>query len=411
MAITPMMRHSLAILKMSGDELSDAVKAELLENPLLECSGDWEPAYIQKSSMGFLENICKAREMSLADSLKMQLHMAVRSEGVIRVSEYMIDCLDQNGYLAEKVESIARALRIKRECVLKCMRLIQTFEPYGVCARSLRECLMIQATRLHPENSLVQLLVKNHLTQLGNYDYAGIANATGRTVEEISGAVAIIRTLNPKPGAAIGGGDVKFAIPDVVIAVEDGMISVELANDPPRLAISASYKNYLESGDAGARRYARSQHAKAKNLIRSVEQRASTLLRAARVIALRQKKYFLHGGPVAPLTLAEIADELELNISTVSRALSGKYIQYGVKIIPFQFFLPSRLQSGNSSVEIKSMIEEMIAAEDKSKPLSDSKIMQSIRRRGIEVALRTVTKYRNTMGVPCASARKKRAAI
>ena len=411
LALAPIQMQSLAILKMDPCELSDMIKKELQENPILEVRGDWDPIKICKSSSGINEEICQGPDQNLYDELLMQMTFYVNSPTVRRIGEYIIYCIDKDGYLTETIRDISKALKIDLKLTKKLIRLIQTFEPAGVGARSLKECLLIQLKHKHIKDELTEKIIKNHLQDLAKNNLANIFKAENCLPEQLTRAVEIIKSLNPRPGAVYKSDDDIFIIPEVIILAEDNNLRVELINEPPKLFVSELFKTYIKDEDTVTRQYAKCECKRARYFIHCVEQRQNTLLKTTQCIIKYQYAFFLHDEPPVPLTLETVAEELNMNVSTISRAISGKYFQFGEKIYSFHDFFPSRLKSGNSSDGVKLLIKKIIESEDKSKPLSDQKIAGLLKREGIQIALRTVTKYRMSLRLPSSSKRKLKTSI
>lgn len=355
---------------------------------------------------------------SLREYLLAQLDVAF-SEGPRKsIAITLIDAIDDDGYLTESLEEICASLAPdlctdpdEVERVLAC---VQRFDPLGIGARDLSECLLLQLAPYAPDVpglELARRLAADCLVELGEQEYGAIRRRLGCDAEELETAVALLRSLNPRPGGAADTRPPEYIVPDVFVRRANGGWRVEI--NPaiaPKLRVNAAYAGSL--GRGGEYSTLRAQLQEARWLVKSLEIRNDTLLRVARAIVIHQRE-FLERGEVGmrPLVLREIAETLELHESTVSRATTGKYMHTPRGVFEFRYFFSSQVAGTDgesvSSTAIRARIRKLIAEEDPGKPLSDSALTRILVGEGIEVARRTVAKYRESMGFPSSNERRR----
>jgi RNA polymerase sigma-54 factor len=331
----------------------------------------------------------------------------------------LIEALDESGYLAQSVEELAAwlppELGVEAEEVAIALRHLQQFEPAGVGARTLAECLTLQLRALPPgtaHRELALLAVGSHLDLLASRDFVRLRKALGCDDAALRGVQALVARLDPRPGGAYARADTRYVVPDVVVRKARGMWVASLNPDAmPKLRINRLYADILRRNRDAAHARLASQLQEAKWLIKNVQQRFQTILRVAQAIVDRQRAYFEHG-PVAmrPLVLREIADALELHESTVSRVTTGKYMLTPRGILEFKYFFGSHVSTETggacSATAIRALIRQMVGAEDTRKPLSDSRIAEILGQQGIVVARRTIAKYRESLQILPVNLRK-----
>lgn len=446
--MTPELRQAIAILQMSTLELGEYVQKELEENPFLdekeaeepgesevqekdadhketleqwmEYHHDRDSVYMpqEKDEEKSFENFV-TRRPSLYEHLDFQLRMISRDEEDIRIGQYLLGSIDNNGYLTVAVSEVADQLEVGEECVKEVLKMIQSFHPHGVGARDLPECLLIQLCHYGKDDPLIKDIVKNHLEDIGKGRLNRIAQTLNVSVQHVQEICDLIRTLDPKPGLQYSNNDqVKYIMPDVFVEKIDGEYVV-VVNDYqfPRLIVNRVYENILRQPDSfteEARKYLEEKMGSAMWLIRSIEQRRMTLYKVARCIVDIQRE-FLDGGVayLKPLTLRQVADIVEVHESTVSRATTNKYIQTPQGLFELKYFFSTGVQSNRNNEEkvsarsIKKMLEELVGKEDPIHPLSDETIAQELQTRGICISRRTVAKYRQELGIASTMARRR----
>jgi len=357
-----------------------------------------------------------APSMSLHDYLLNQLMLMDVEDDVAEACEYIIFNIDPNGYLAYPLEEIVESMDepCSMEIAEQSLRIVQTMEPPGVGARTLEECLLLQVSATEPHFELVRNLIGNHLKDIEMNRYPQIAKETGRSIEEVKEAVDFIRTLNPRPGNVFSNEPTHYITPDVIVQYMDGKYEVLLEDkNLPRLYISPYYRQLLRKEKAGsrAREFVKQKFASARWLIDAIEQRRSTLYKVASNIVEFQQDFFEHGtSHLKPLKMQEVADAIGMHVSTVSRAIANKYMQSPQGLHELRAFFTGGTMGQDGHMEswksIRQKIIEMIENEDKSKPLSDDEIAKRFKRQGLDVARRTVTKYRQALRIPSSRQRK-----
>lgn len=446
--MTPELRQAIAILQMSTLELSEYIQKELEENPFLderepeelpkreeheaeaeakrvleqwiEYHSDRDTAYMpqEKEEEKSLENFITSRP-SLYDHLEFQLRMVTRDDLDLRIGEYLIGSIDHNGYLTVELKEVAEQMGVPECRVEEVLEMIHSFHPYGVGARDLPECLLIQLKHYGKDDPVITTIVTNHLEDIGRGRLNRIAQAVNLSIQQVQEICDLIRTLDPRPGLQYSNADqIKYIVPDVFVEKVDGEYVV-IVNDFQflRLTVNRLYEKMLHQNESGftpeTRKYLEEKMGSALWLIRSIEQRRMTLYKVARCIVDIQKDFLDHGvAHLKPLTLREVADIVEVHESTVSRATTNKYIQTPQGLFELKYFFSTGVQSTKgeekvSARSIKKMIEELVANEDPTRPLSDEAIAQILQEQGICISRRTVAKYRNELGIACTMARRR----
>ena len=335
-----------------------------------------------------------------------------------RIARFIVGALDHAGYLTLTVEEIASALKESNEHIEAVLRLVQSLDPPGVAARDLRECLLIQIDALSDDDEAFRLprkIIEDHLMDLAENRIAGITRALKISTADAQRACDFIKSLEPKPGRGFGGQEeTKYIIPDVFVERSNGQYLVSVSEKTaPKLNIYKYYENYLfdKSIDKEISKYINGQLKSAQWLIRSIEQRRKTIRRVVEAIVKYQREFFQTGKNLNYLTLKQVAEDLGIHESTVSRAVNDKYLQYETKIFELRFFFDSgvseKSEGSISSKSVRAMIVEMIANEDSAKPLNDQNIADILQERGIRISRRTVAKYRTMLELPPSDKRRR----
>jgi len=431
--ITNELRQALTVLQLPVLELQSYIERELEENPLLERQDDvehealpgeeeteaeWFPYFDDSSDLGIPQerHELEHQEFSLArptlfEHLLSQLRLSLPPGRERFIAEYLIGNIDKAGYLRVDAEEAAAALGVSRAEVDRVVALIQTFDPPGVAARDLTECLLLQLRDRGIEDVFLERVIREHLEDLGRGRWRKIARLTGADVARVRKAAEIIKTLDPKPGRNFFGNDgVRYLTPDVTIKRVGGDYVV-LVNDGflPRLAISQSYRRILGSADydVAVRRFISRRLQAAQWLIKSVEQRRITLHKITTRLVELQRAFLDHGpAHLRPLNLQEVADQVGVHPSTVSRAIANKYVETPRGTYKMKFFFQGGLGSA-ATASIRQALAELIAAEDARHPLTDDDLVAALHRLGYTISRRTVTKYRNEMGIPPVQKRRR----
>jgi len=444
--MTPELRQAIEILQYNAIELNQFVQEELMTNPVLELTEpdssvtadleklqslaeriDWKQvvsddekfkATYQKPEEHeeFTMDNMIAEEESLHEHLLFQLQFTVLSQQEKAIGEYLIQNIDHTGYLRMDFEEVLQRFKINEDTLEDVIQTIQTFEPFGIGARDLQECLLIQVQMRCIDHPNIIPLISNHLDDLAHNRLKQIAKALSASENAIQEAVDIIRRLDPKPGLKFATlRDVKYIVPDVTVQYHEGAYVI-LVNESsaPKLQISDYYKSLLKNQltEEATADYLHQKLNQAFKLIKSIEQRRNTIYRVVESILKHQADFFLKGTMyLKVLNLKDVAEDIGVHESTVSRAVSGKYMQCPRGIYEIKYFFQSGVSSsfgeGISSESIKSIIRELVEKEDTKHPVSDQYIANEIDKAGIKVSRRTIAKYREEMHIPGSSKRKR----
>ncbi len=461
--MTSQMIQSIEMLQLPLLALQERIEQELVENPVLEIEeetverdpaqaeeeerewGDGEKNEFEKLEQmaadegfsdylqgarrpraagediktGAMQNLA-ARGKTLQKHLEDQLSFVEADGRTVSVAREIVYDLDDNGYLPFEIEEAVASLEIDplptEEEIRRALELVQSLEPAGVGARSVEECLLLQLNR-GGGTDLERKLIAEHFDDVLNNRLPKVARELGVSLEELKDAIKAIGRFNPHPGLVFSPESPAYAVPDVVIEEMDGEYVVR-TNDRflRRVRISSYYRQLLARAKRGSatRDYVREKMQAGKWLIDSIEQRRHTLLRIADEIATAQKEFFDEGvSHLRPLMMQEVADRLGIHVSTVSRALAGKYVDTPQGVFPMKYFFSGGYSSSSSeeggafsNKAVMNRIRELIGAEDKRSPLSDSEIVRRIKEEGIPIARRTVAKYRVKLDIPSSRQRK-----
>jgi RNA polymerase sigma-54 factor len=355
--------------------------------------------------------------VTLADHLRSQLSVSVISDNIRDAAESIIGNLTEDGYLECTLEEIAAMGQHRQEEAEEALRAVQSLDPAGVGARNLRECLLLQIESLNGRGGVAWQIVSNQLRLLETRQYKEIAKALGRPMEHVEIAVSMIQHLNPRPGLRYSGAGARVVEPDVYF-IKDGDDYIIQMNDEdvPQLRLNAQYRRMLDR-DQGAtkevRDYVRERYTSAIQLMKNIEQRKQTILKVCQAIVRRQSEFLSHGlDQLKPMMIKEVAEEVGVHPSTVSRAVAGKYVHTPQGVFELRYFFSEAVQgpSGGSTplLLLKRKVKKMIDDEDRSKPLTDEQITMLLQAEGINVTRRTVAKYREDMKIPSTHQRRVR---
>lgn len=432
--------YSVELLRMSTLELDAYVRELAQENPVIEGEevppppqrkegdealgrlrwledNDRQNWFYQQLSDDELDPLARVGtggglEETLVSFLSRQLSRKKPEAELGRLVEYLIRCLDDDGYLRVPLEELSQQGNIPLARLEEALALLRTLEPAGVGAADLSQCLALQLERIG-ETGPALAIVRDHLDLLARRHYRAIAGKLEITVAQVEEALRTIRELDPRPGAVFQRLDqVHYPQPDLVAETRDGQILVRPARpERPPFRVSWYYQNLLEqTEDPEVRAYLTEKLRQAENVLWAVGQRESTLLRCAQVIVERQADFFKKGPEgLVPLRMGEVAQVLELHESTVSRAVREKYLQCARGLFPLQYFFSRAAGSqegGPSATAARKLLLQLIKEEDKSRPLSDQQLCQCLEQEGCVISRRTVAKYREELGLPSAAGRK-----
>ncbi len=355
-----------------------------------------------------------SQPVSLADHLTRQLSLSVCCDAVCEAGNSIIGNVNEDGYLSASPEEIAQTGGHRLEDVQQALTLIQEFDPLGVAARDLRECLLIQLRTLAPENTLAAQIVSDHLKQLQNKQYREIARALDRPVKAVERAVEIIRKLDPRPGQPYNTAQPRLIEPDLaIVKTSDGYQVIMNEDGLPQLRLSRHYRRMLQQDGTSreVRNYVKERFSSAIQLIKNIEQRKQTIIKVCEAIIRRQKDLFDFGiEKLRPMMIKEVAEEVGVHPSTVSRAVAGKYVHTPQGVYELRFFFTEAVQGPSgattSLLNLKRLVKKMIDEEDSTHPLTDEQITQRLRDGGYRVTRRTVAKYREDLRIPSTHQRR-----
>lgn len=435
------MQQAIALLPLSAQELMEQIYEELENNPVLEI--DDEANIKDQVFMQYYESAAAAEGLmpglqfdrdeeapaqqfaapgpSLQEYLIRQLRLNDLSGIKQRIGEIIIGQIDGDGYLQGDLAAIARAAVQPLAEIEAMLSLIQKFDPPGVGARNLSECLLVQVAQLgwspeYPARELVQCIIGNHLDDVAASHHAQTAKSLGVSVAEVQRVVDFIKTLEPKPGRSFSGSGVEYITPDIFVEKVDGQYVVIVENSVcPNLRINRYYQQLLtrkKELDSDTYTFIKGKLDAAFWFVRSIEQRRLTMQRIMESILQFQYDFFEKGvSYLKPLTLKQVADAIGMHESTVSRATTRKYAQTPLGVFELKFFFNNGFAQGNgqevAAETIKKMLQEMIMAEDAGHPLSDQKIADIFQRRKINISRRTVAKYRDELHIASSSRRRR----
>jgi RNA polymerase sigma-54 factor len=468
LVITPQLQQAIRLLQLTRLELVDLINQEMKENPLLEedeegeeeaeveepvtekakeepplntehtleVKGegegkdefDWE-SYLenynltsfqrQSSSDGeerpSFENFL-TKQTTLCDHLYWQLQLSRFTDEEQRAGVWIIGNLDEDGYLQMPVEDISSEVNLPLEVVERALRKVQQFDPVGVAARDLKECLLIQMEQMSVRDSLAEKIVSEYLPLLKNRNYPAIAKRLGVSLDRLNRAVSLISKLEPKPGKAFGGEVVREIIPDVYVYKVEGEYVIYLNDeDIPRLMVNPIYRDTLSKSHIpleGDRKYIQDKLRSALWLIRSIHQRQRTIYKVTTSIVKFQREFLDKGIQfLKPLVLRDVAEDIQMHESTISRVTHNKYVHTPQGIYELKFFFNAGITSGHgetlASESVKNLIREIIAKEDPRKPYSDEKLVQILKGMDIHIARRTISKYRELMRILSSNDRRR----
>jgi len=350
------------------------------------------------------ENIVRSVS-SLTDYLDEQMRFTFEDPLMLRIGNQIIGNLDEDGYLRAELSEIADKCQTTVDQVEKVLVLIQAFDPTGVAARSIQECLLIQLrTDPNPDPVSVEI-VEEHFDELSRRRYPDIARALKLPLDRVMESVEEIMGLEPKPGRRFGGTDSRYIVPDVVVHKMGGEYVVVLNEEGiPRLRVNSLYRSLLRGSGDDARAYVEQKLRSAVWLIKSVDQRQRTLRKVTQSIVKFQRDFLDKGLPcLRPLSLRDVGEDIGMHESTISRVTTNKYVETPQGLFELKFFFHSGIASGDgemvSSVSVKKMIQDLLANEDAAKPHSDQEVAQILKGRGLTIARRTVAKYREELGI------------
>lgn len=462
LAMTPQLQQAIRLLQLSTLELQQELQQALESNPLLEqidtheeidtretqdsetldtadaleqkempeelpLDASWDTIYTAGTPSGtsgdYIDDELPVYQgettQTLQDYLMWQVELTPFSDTDRAIATSIVDAVDETGYLTVPLEDILESIgdeEIDIDEVEAVLKRIQRFDPVGVAAKDLRDCLLIQLSQFDkttPWLEEARLIISDHLDLLANHDFRTLMRVTRLKEDVLKEAVNLIQSLDPRPGQSIQTGEPEYVIPDVLVRKHNGQWTVELNSDSiPRLQINQHYASMCNNArNDGDSQFIRSNLQDAKWLIKSLESRNDTLLRVSRCIVEQQQAFFEQGEEyMKPMVLADIAQAVEMHESTISRVTTQKYLHSPRGIFELKYFFSSHVNTEGggeaSSTAIRALVKKLIAAENPAKPLSDSKLTSLLSEQGIMVARRTVAKYRESLSIPPSNQRK-----
>ena len=426
LSVTPALIGMMQVLQMSSAELSVWLRDQALENPLLELPESADPIELSEkkewinslSSAGDPDDREGTAEYepadpaskSLREHLLGQLTALNLSEKVGKAAAYMVELIDEDGRLVESPRELCELIGQSPAVIDAALAQLKTLDPPGIAAADLPECLLLQLQEQGRTSPLLQRILSDHLQDLADGHYTRIAKELEAAESDVRSACEQIRRLDPRPGRQFSySAQTEFAIPDVLVEVREGSVRLSAPDDHfPTIRLSDTYLELLNTTqDPQLRRYLRQKLSQVDQIRQNLETRKQNTIRCAEVIIRHQEGFFQTGAPLRPLTLADVAAELELNVSTVSRTIREKYIQLQQGLYPFSYFFSQNVgKQGHSADEIKQVLSELVAKEAAECPLSDRRIAEELLSRGIEVSRRTIAKYRRELSIGNQSQRK-----
>lgn len=454
LVMTPQLQQAIKLLQLSRLELEELVTAELTENPLLEeetetlegrekqealekkeekivegeDSFDWQSyveSYNVSSSPGsaikpaldeapIYENISSKKD-TLTDHLIWQLKLSDLNEEEQNIGAYIIGNLNDDGYLTMNIDEIIEKEGWERSHIEKVLKKIQTFDPVGVASLNLQDCLLVQVEYFEIQDPLIRSIIQNHLNDLQNRNFSAIAKALKVSLENVVDAIKIIHELEPKPGRSFSTYEAHYITPDVYIyKIGDDYVIVLNEDGLPKLKISAFYKNLLKTKDASTltKDYIQDKLRSAVWLIRSIHQRQRTIYKVTESIVKFQREFFDKGLRfLKPMVLRDVAGDIGMHESTVSRVTTNKFVHTPRGIFELKYFFNtsvSRSEGEDIAAEsVKHILKEMVDQEDPKRPYSDQKLVELLKSKNINIARRTIAKYRDMLGILPSSRRKK----
>lgn len=400
-ALSLQQQYALKVLSLNEIDLNKEIEAMIEENPLLEYTDEAYDSFNQHDTFEIASRIL-SQPVSLSEILIEQLN-TTKHEINHQLAQYLIDSLDSNGYLPLTNKQIQGIFDLDEDEIEETIAILQTFEPIGVFARNIQESLLIQiVAKNHPLSQIALIIVNDYLEELSLNQLQKIALQSTIPFDTIQQAVSFIRTLEPKPAASYAT-YAAYSIPEAKVKILDDQIHIELNTTSRKLKV----RRYESITDEATLVYIQKYLSKAESFIHTLDKRENTLSSILSLICQYQKDFFLHHGKLVPLTYQKIANDLNLNESTISRAIANKTIEFENRNLALKSFFPSKLDSGQSSSEIHDIIKEIIQHENQQKPYSDQQIATLLAKRKITISRRTVAKYREQLNILPAANRKR----
>jgi RNA polymerase sigma-54 factor len=462
LVMTPMLQQAIKLLPLTRLELAQQVRQEIMENPVLEEIQEDEELIDEKDNKEgtqtakptesfdvpqkdeptldspdidwdtyFQENIDRGmsaesyierpsiettykKDPSLSDHLLWQLNLSVNNDREKFIGTCIIGNIQSDGYLRAEINDLCKISQGSEEEVLNVLKIVQGFDPNGIGGRCLKECLAIQAQSDPNCPPLVLKLIESHLERLEEKYFPKLASDLKVPIETLVGAIKKIREFNPKPGLSFSSERIDYVVPDIVVVKTKEGYDVALNDEGiPKIRISPYYHNLLKGTAKGKTKdYLENKHRSALWLIKSIDQRRQTIYKVGKSIVKLQRDFISRGlSHLKPMVLKDVAGDIEMHESTVSRITTNKYIDTPQGLYELKFFFHSGIKSytGNSmsSIRVQNIIKDVVASEDEKAPLTDDQMVQALKEKNVKIARRTITKYRKKLNIPSAGKRKK----
>ena len=427
MAMTQELMQSITLLQYSTQELTSFLENKMEENPLISLeqpvSALFQPTYDRKKGKQHIKNTYDSNNWieqlsedtySLEQHVMSQLNHQKLSSEHQKAMVFLIHNLDENGYLRIHLDDICEPC-MSSVILEESLRMLQELEPHGLGARNLQECLLLQA-KAEGVDPLAESILENYFLEFVEKRWKDLSKKIGVSLKEIQQVLDYVQTLNPRPGSLFFQEKPSYIVPDVVVEAIDGILLVgNSEGNSPNLHVDKGYLNQMKSyKDQGVQRFIQDKWQEFQWISRGIQQRKETILKVMQTIVEKQPACFLHGlNYLKPMTMKEIADEIGIHESTVSRAVKGKYVQTPFGTLEMRIFFTTSLQSVGhvedmSGMQAKKNLQAAIQNENKQKPLSDQDLVTWLKEeKGIILARRTVAKYREQLGIPSSSKRKR----
>ncbi|KIL50628.1 RNA polymerase factor sigma-54 [Jeotgalibacillus soli] len=430
LTMTQGLRQAISLLQYSLNDLSDFIQEQAMDNPLIELHDN---ARVEAGNEGYsgkskeyakrsVEDTNQAvspfdyinmERRSLQEHLLNQICLLQISDMDYKLLSYFIYHINEDGYLSHTVEELCQELKVSDEKGKSLLTLIQELDPVGVGARNLQECLLLQLEKMPTRNRLAECIVAQHIAAFASKSWKSLSKELSVTLQEIQQVQDLIHTLQPRPGINYSSELPKYIVADVSVMESNGTFTVVINDELlPIIKLNHEYQSLLKQKNVEAHQYLKEKYGELQWLQKSILQRHSTLYQVTKAIVDYQQDFFVKGpAALKPLTLKQIAEEIDVHESTVSRITSNKYVETPTGIVELKYFFSSSLIKQNnetSSTSVKELIKNLIDKEDKTKPLSDQKIVQMLeKKQQIQISRRAIAKYRDEMNIPSSPKRKR----
>ncbi|MDZ5472221.1 RNA polymerase factor sigma-54 [Bacillus sp. 31A1R] len=428
LTMTQELTQAIALLQYSTQELTSFLETKALENPLLQVdTGNirtMDPRLdrvknnrkrVEKDKQSWIEQLGTNKQTSLIDIIYSQINIKEFSDRQLKIMKELLAHIDVNGYLHGTIQEISARLKITDQEVEQCLTIIHNLEPAGIGARNLQECLLLQVRRHHKNNELAEIIISEHFTLFAEKKWKELSKLLGVSLSEIQQVFDFVQTLNPKPAATYQDDPAVYITPDIIVRWENDSLTINIFDETlPKVTFNEEYfQQFRSHNDQQVNRFLQEKQQDYQWIMKSLEQRKQTLTKVAIKIVEKQNDFFVKGPSyLNPMTMREVSEELGIHESTVSRAVREKYVQTPFGTFELKSFFSSTIQTttneATSSKQVKNAISKLIESEDKLKPLSDQEIVEILKdKEGMVVSRRTIAKYRDQLGIPSSTKRKR----